>query len=85
MGRGMEWERSMAHLAAATDRLDYWIRRHAVEWYCGKTNKAKCNPTRDRLAGLSAIGKSLRDQYDALTPPMTPRLAILVEQLETNK
>ena len=75
----------MAHVAAAADRLDYWIRRHAVEWYCGKTNKTKFNPSCDRLAGLSAIGRSLRDQYDALTPRMPPRLAILVEQLETNK
>jgi hypothetical protein len=74
----------MAHLTAAADGLDYWIRRHAIEWYCGKTN-TKCNPSRDRLAGLSAIGKSLCDQYDALTPPMPPRLATLVEQLETNK
>jgi hypothetical protein len=74
----------MAHLAAAADRLDHWIRRHAVEWYCEKTDKTKFSPSRDRLAGLSAIGKSLRDQYDALTPPMPPRLATLVGQLGTN-
>jgi hypothetical protein len=80
-------ERSMAHLAATADRLDYRIRRHAVEWHCGKTNKTKFNPNRDRLAGLSAIGRSLslRDQYDALTARMPPRLAAVVEQLETNE
>jgi hypothetical protein len=84
MGRAWTWERSMAHLVAAADRLDNWIRRHAVEWYCGRTSKAKFNPSRDRV-GLSAIGKSLRDQYDALSPPIPPRLATLVEQLETKK
>jgi len=32
--------------------------------------------------GLSAIGRSLRDQYDALAAPMPPYLAALVKQLE---
>ena len=34
---------------------------------------------------LSAIGKSLRDQYETLSPPIPPRLATLVERLEANK
>jgi hypothetical protein len=85
MGRAWTWVRSMVHLVAAADGLDNWIRRHAVEWYCGKTSSAKFNPSRDRVVVLSAIGKSLRDQYDALSPPIPPRLATLIEQLETKK
>jgi hypothetical protein len=54
--RPPEWAAS----AAAADRLDNWIRHHTVECYCGRTNEAKFNPSRDRLVGLSAIGKSLR-------------------------
>jgi hypothetical protein len=43
------------------------------------------NPARDRRVGLSAIGQSLKDHYDALTPPMPPHLAVLVEQLKMQK
>jgi hypothetical protein len=70
---------------ASARRNSSRIHRHAVEWYCGRTSKAKFNPSRDRLVGLSAIGKSLRDQYDTLSPPIPPRLATLVERLETKK
>jgi hypothetical protein len=35
--------------------------------------------------GLSAIGKSLREQYDTLSPSNPPRFATLVERLETRK
>src|SRR5262245_40158563 len=35
--------------------------------------------------GTEAIGKCLRDQYDALSPPIPPHLAALVEQLKTQK
>ena len=43
------------------------------------------NPARDRMVGLSAIGQSLKDHYDALAPPMPPHLAALVEQLKMQK
>ena len=62
----------MAHLTGAADRIDYWIRRHAIQFYCEShpaPNKSKSNPARDRLVGLSAIGQCLKDQYDALAPP----------------
>jgi hypothetical protein len=36
----------------------------------------------DRRAWLSALGQSLKAQYDALTAPVPPRLAALVRQLE---
>jgi hypothetical protein len=36
----------------------------------------------DRRAWLSALGQSLKAQYDALAAPVPPRLAALVKQLE---
>ena len=36
----------------------------------------------DRRAWLSALGQSLKGQYDALAAPVPPRLAALVRQLE---
>jgi hypothetical protein len=36
----------------------------------------------DRRAWLSALGQSLKVQYDALAAPVPPRLATLVRQLE---
>ena len=80
-------ERPMPDRSAAADRLEFWIRRHGVQSYCGThpaQNKSKLNPGRD-LVGLSAIGKSLKDQYDALAPPMPPHLAALVEQFKTQR
>jgi len=37
------------------------------------------------MVGLSAIGRSLKDRYDALASPMPPHLAALVEQLKMQK
>jgi hypothetical protein len=71
----------MPHLAATPDRIDYWIRRHVVPY----APKSKINPGRDRYVALTAIGRSLKDQYDALASPMPRHLAALVEQLETEK
>ena len=61
----------MRHVATAADRIDYWIRRHIVA--CATPSNA---PAADLHVGLAAIGRSLRDQYDALA------LAALVKQLE---
>jgi len=86
-GRG---ERPMRNPAA----IDYWVRRHAIQVSCGPypacgTDPAQhqrmFNPARDRTVGLSAIGQSLKDHYDALAPPMPPHLAALVEQLKMQK
>ena len=76
----------MAHLTAAADRIDYWIRRHAIQFYREShpaRTASKFNPGRDRLAGLSLIGQCLKDQYDALAPPISSELAALVKRLET--
>src|SRR5262245_53445194 len=87
-GKGRRGERPMAHLTAAADRIDYWIRRHAIQFYCENhptLNRSKFNPARHRLAGLSAIGQCLKDQYDAFAPPISPDLAALVKRLEAQR
>jgi hypothetical protein len=65
-------------LTTAADRIDCWIRRHIVP--CDAPSTA--NPARDRYAGLIAIGRSLREQYDALAAPVPPYLAAVVKELE---
>ena len=82
------WERPMRNRAAIADQIDYWIRRHAIRASFGTDpaqHQRMCNPARDRMVGLSAVGQSLKDHYDALAPPMPPHLAALVEQLKTQK
>jgi hypothetical protein len=65
-------------LTTAADRIDDWIHRHMVP--CATPSNA--NPAPDRYAGLIAIGRSLREQYDALAAPVPPYLAALVKELE---
>jgi hypothetical protein len=81
------WERPMRDLAAAADRIDYWIRRQVILSCYGTRlpSQSKLNSARDRRVGLSAIGQCLKDQYDALATPIPPHLAALVKQLETWK
>jgi hypothetical protein len=49
-----------AAAAQPADRVDYWIRRHVLQ-YCYGTHpsqsQSKFNPSRDRRVGLSAIGQ----------------------------
>ncbi len=77
---------TIAAAAQTADRIDYWIRRHVIQ-YCYRTHpsqsQSKFNPARDRRVGLLAIGQYLKDQYDALATPMPQHLAVLVNQLET--
>ena len=56
----------MRNVAVAADRIDYWIRRRVVP--CAP--RSNVNPALDRNAALTAIGRSLRDQYDALAAPV---------------
>jgi hypothetical protein len=79
----------MSTIAAATltaDRIDYWIRRHVIQ-YCQGTHpsRSKLSPARDRRVGMSAIGQNLKEQYDALATPIPLHLAALVSQLETQE
>ena len=79
---------TIAAAAQTADRIDYWIRRHVIRYCCGthpSQSQSKFNPTRARHVGLSAIGRCLKHQYDALATPMPRHLAALVEQLEMQK
>jgi hypothetical protein len=74
--------------AQTADHIDYWIRLHVVQFCCGthpSQSHSKFNPARHRYVGLTAIGLSLKDQYDALASPMPLHLAALVKQLEMQK
>ena len=64
-----------------TDRIDYGIRRRAIQTH---PSQSKINPARDRSVWLTAIGQSLKDQYDALATPVPRHIAALVEQLDTS-
>ena len=76
----------MSTIAAAADRVDYWIRRHVIQYCYGPSqSQSKFNPARDRRVGLLAIGQCLKEQYDALWTPLPRHLAALVEQLETQR
>jgi hypothetical protein len=68
----------MRQVTTAADRIDYWIRRRIVP--CAP--RSNVNPALDRNTALAAIGRSLRDQYDALSAPLPPHLAALVKQLK---
>jgi hypothetical protein len=68
----------MRQVTTAADRIDYWIRHRVVP--CAP--RSNVNPALDRSTALAAIGRSLRDQYDALSTPLPPRLAALVKQLK---
>ena len=77
---------TVAAAAQTADRIDYWIRRHVIQ-YCYGTHpsEGKSNSARGRRVGLLAIGQSLKEQYDALATPTPPHHAALVTQLETQK
>ena len=85
---GGTWERPMRNPAATPDEMDYWIRLHAIQVSSGThpaQHQRMFNPARDRMVSLSAIGQSLKHQYDALAFPMPPHLAALIEQLKIQK
>src|SRR5215475_5937538 len=81
------------------DRIDYWIRRcvHVTDLAPSNLWPARDRPHRSRVSSAPhsklfptsnrsvwlSTGNCLRAQYDALTPPMPPHIAALVEQLET--
>jgi len=79
---------TVAAAAQTADRIDYWIRRHVVQ-YCYGTHpsqsQSKFNPARDRRVGLLAIGQCLKEQYEAVGTSMPRHLVALVEQLEMQK
>jgi hypothetical protein len=53
--------------------------------YCYGTYPSQLHPRGGRRVGMLAIGKCLKNQYDALATPMPRHLAVLVNQLEMQK
>jgi hypothetical protein len=79
---------TIAAAAQTADRIDYWIRRHVIQYCYGTHPLSKphqFNSARDRRVGLLAIGQYLKDQYDAFATPIPPHLTALVKQLETRR
>jgi hypothetical protein len=84
----------LATVVRTADRIDYWIRQRV---HRTDLATAQDRPHRSRVSGVRhstvfsandrsvwlSIGNCLRAQYDALSPPMPPHIAALVEQLET--
>jgi hypothetical protein len=68
----------MRHLATAANRIDYWIRRQIVPG----PSQHRVNSARDRRVALTAIGRSLKDQYDAAAAPIPSHLSALMEQFK---
>jgi hypothetical protein len=69
-----------------SDRLDDWMRRHAIQFYCGPypaQKKSKPRPALEGLVRLSGIAQGLKDQYDPFaTTPVPAHLTALIEQLK---
>ena len=72
----------MPNLSASADRIDQWIPQQIIQ-YCYGTHTSQFLPRGGRRVGMLAIGKCLKDQYDALANPIPPHLAALVKQLTT--
>ena len=77
-GGGDVESRPMRHLAATADRVDRWIGRQMVPGL----SQTRVNSARDRRVALAAIGRYLKDQYDAAATPIPARLSALVEQFK---
>jgi hypothetical protein len=75
----------LAAAALTADRIDYWIRRHVIQyWHEAHPFQYKLSPAQDKRIGPSAIGQRPKQQYGACATPMPPHLAA-VRQLETQK
>ena len=99
MSRAGQLNGRLAGVIRTADRFDYWVRRrvHATDLVPPHLWPAQDRPHRSRTSGASyrqvfstgdrsvwlSIGNGLRAQYDALARPVPPRIAALVEQLET--
>ena len=88
----------LAAVLRTADRIDYWMRRHVHGpdlyrfglWPAPNRPGRSSVPQTEFFPGLDrsvwlSLGRSLRAQYDALTPPIPPHIAALVERFETKK
>ena len=73
---------ALASAALTADRIDYWIRRHVIQyWHEAHPSQHKLSPVKINALGRQQWGNDPKHQYGAFAPP---RLAA-VKQLETQK
>jgi hypothetical protein len=72
---------AMSHRGATANQIDSWIPPHIIQ-YCYENSPSQMLPRGGRRVVMLAIGKCLKDQYDALASPVPPHLAALVRRLE---
>src|SRR5437764_14269718 len=99
MSRAGQLNGWLAGVIRTADRVDDWVRRrvYATDLVPPNLWPAQDRPHRSGMSGAYhsqvfpagdrsvwlSIGKGLRAQYNALAAPVPPRIAALVEQLET--
>jgi hypothetical protein len=74
---------ALAAAALTADRIDYWIRRHVIQ-YWHETHPSQHKLSQDKRIGPSAVGQRSKHQYGAFATPMPSHLAA-IKQLETQK
>src|SRR5262249_13260616 len=71
---------------SAAERLDYWIRRHAIPLYCGihpaQNNR---NAARDSQLWLAAIRQIRKEHHSRCSRPVPPILVALIDKLKAKK
>jgi hypothetical protein len=64
---------ALAAAALTADRIDYWIRRHVIQyWHEAHPSQQRLSFAQDKRIGPSAIGQCPKQQYDAFATPMSP-------------
>ena len=72
-------EASDSRRRRAADLIDYRIHQD-----CHRTHSPESGPHPASVC-LPAIGRCLKDQYDAVAPPIPPRLVALIEKIKTQE
>ena len=77
---------TIAAPARTANRFDYWIPPNIIQYcYGAHPSQSRLLPRGGRGVGMLAIGKCLKDQYDAFAAPVPAHLAALIEQLGPQK
>ena len=74
---------TIAAPAQTANQIDDWIPAHIIQ-YCYGTDpsQSKLLPRGGRRVGMLAIGKWLKNRYDAFATLVPPHLAALVKKLK---
>jgi hypothetical protein len=60
------WMSTLAAAALTADRIDYWIRRHVIQyWHEAHPSQQKLSPAQDKCIGSPTIGQSPKHWYGA--------------------